>query len=145
MITQNTKQKKMKKIRQSEDQKTLSRLEMSVQTAKFIQKIMLLHIFVQLLMEHRRKNNRGYSSENVRNTVKKNVCLLKGLLRQDIQGKTADRISILMKKCGMAFMQMLRNIFRICRLWAGLLRFRMLQQNGCSICAVYIWIILRET
>ena len=27
---------KMKKIRQSEDQKTLSRLEMSVQTAKFI-------------------------------------------------------------------------------------------------------------
>lgn len=104
-----------------------------------------LHIFVQLLMEHRRKNNRGYSSENVRNPVKKNVCLLKGLLRQDIQGKTADRISILMKKCGMAFMQMLRNIFRICRLWAGLLRFRMLQQNGCSICAVYIWIILRET
>ncbi|MFR5398565.1 MAG: hypothetical protein ACLTH3_00365 [Lachnospira sp.] len=87
----------------------------------------------------------GYSSENVRNPVKKNVCLLKGLLRQDIQGKTADRISILMKKCGMAFMQMLRNIFRICRLWAGLLRFRMLQQNGCSICAVYIWIILRET
>ena len=66
-------------------------------------------------------------------------------IRQDIQGKTADRISILMKKCGMAFMQMLRNIFRICRLWAGLLRFRMLQQNGCSICAVYIWIILRET
>ena len=58
---------------------------------------MLLHIFVQLLMEHRRKNNRGYSSENVRNPVKKNVCLLKGLLRQDIQGKTADRISILMK------------------------------------------------
>ena len=30
------KTKKMKKIRQSEDQKTLSRLEMSVQTAKFI-------------------------------------------------------------------------------------------------------------
>ena len=36
MMKQKRKTKKMKKIRQSEDQKTLSRLEMSVQTAKFI-------------------------------------------------------------------------------------------------------------
>lgn len=52
-------------------------------------------------------------------------CLfIKGVIKARHSGEDGRQDIYFEKKCGMAFMQMLRNIFRICRLWAGLLRFR---------------------
>ena len=144
MMKQKRKTKKMKKIRQSEDQKTLSRLEMSVQTANLYRRL-CFYIYSFNCFGTPQEEQSGVLLGECQKSGEEKCLFIKGVIKARHSGEDGRQDIYFDEKVWNGIYAMLRNIFRICRLWAGLLRFRMLQQNGCSICAVYIWIILRET